>query len=121
MGYRSEVVLTVKKECFDKHKEDIKEIVSFCDDLIYIKEHDIYLIKWDHIKWYDSYPEVQAVEKFRQTYPEDTSFTRIGEEIGDIESSFNGYEYDIYVTRSIAIPSGDEVDKDELFKKEETV
>jgi len=119
MGYRSEVVLTVKKECFDKHKEDIKEAVSFSDDLIYVKEYDIYVIKWDHIKWYDAYPEIQAVEKFRQTYPEDTSFTRIGEEVEDIELTYNVYEYNIYVVRSIEIPSGEEVDKDELFKKEE--
>ena len=74
MGYRSQVVLAVDEKiapafmamlaketeahnlCF----RDAEEVITS-----YVEDGS-FLFRWDHIKWYDSYPEVQAVEAFMQ-------------------------------------------------------
>ena len=73
MGYRSEVVLYVGPEvmpqfmvtmskcqaaramCFAEHEEMIKD---------YRDEKGSMLFKWGWMKWYDSFPEVHAIEDF---------------------------------------------------------
>ena len=74
MGYRSQVVLAVDEkiapafmamlaketEAHDLCFRDADEVItSYAED-------GSFLFRWDHIKWYDSYPEVQAVEAFMQ-------------------------------------------------------
>ena len=74
MGYRSQVVLAVDEkiapafmamlaketEAHDLCFRDADEVItSYAED-------GSFLFRWDHIKWYDSYPEIQAVEAFMQ-------------------------------------------------------
>ena len=125
MGYRSEVVLVVGKEvmpqfmvtmakspdarslCFaeaDQRHEDYEEKGSM-------------LFAWAHIKWYDSYEEIRAIEDFldwcdsedvpsqdakgeRVDGDECYRFVRIGEEVEDIEERGSGF-WDVGVRRSI--------------------
>ena len=70
-----------------------------------------WLMVWDSIKWYESYEDIQALERFIQEAtsdeyefevdgkPEASSdhirFVRVGEESGDIEMSGDGF-WDIY-------------------------
>ncbi len=121
MGYRSEVILAVGPEvmpqfmvtmakspearqmCFGDHTEMIKDYQGIKGS---------FLFRWDHIKWYDGYEEVQAIEDFLN-WAEDKleidgkeidgdehfRFVRIGEEYDDIET--RGYGFDIHPVRSI--------------------
>ena len=123
MGYRSEVVLVVGKEvmpqfmvtmakcrgaramCWDGTTERVKD---------YAEEGSIFF-RWDHVKWYDSYEEVQAIEDFMDWCEcEDIDvdgdshaaidffrFVRVGEDVEDVEQRGMGF-WDVGVARSIA-------------------
>jgi len=131
MGYRSEVVLYVGPEvmpqfmvtmakcpatramCFADHERMVK---------VYQSEKVSFLFKWGWLKWYDSYPEVQAIMDFMDwcdgedlptgkkdaegkeitTYAaEFYRFIRIGEEMDDNEQRGDAMWGDICVSRSI--------------------
>jgi len=74
MGYRSQVVLAVDEKIAPAFmamlaKETEAHDLCFRDsDEVITKyaEDGSFLFRWDHIKWYDSYPEIQAVEAFMQ-------------------------------------------------------
>ena len=121
MGYRSEVILAVGPEvmpqfmvtmakspkarelCWADHDEIVKD---YCD----IK--GAFLFRWDHIKWYDSYEEIQAIIDFidwceneiievegkEVDASEYYRFVRIGEEMDDNE--VQGWGFDIHIERS---------------------
>ena len=71
MGYRSEVVLAVSKKMVPHfltvlaEHESVRRLVHDCDtfDKDYLNEGAM-LMHWDHIKWYDSYPEIAALREF---------------------------------------------------------
>tara|TARA_Y100000310_G_C20387771_1_gene671284 strand:+ start:276 stop:665 length:390 start_codon:yes stop_codon:yes gene_type:complete len=71
MGYRSEVVLAVSKKMVPHfltvlaQHESVRRLVHNCDTFNedYLEEGGM-LMHWSHVKWYDSYPEVAAIEKF---------------------------------------------------------
>jgi len=131
MGYRSEVVLYVGPEvmpqfmvtmakcqaarelCFGDADEHIKD---------YRDEKGSMLFKWGWLKWYDSFPCVQAIEDFMdwcegEDIPmgeKDTEgkeitrhgeeffkFIRIGEEMDDNEQRGDAMWGDICINRSI--------------------
>ena len=131
MGYRSEVVLYVGPEvmpqfmvtmakcqatramCFADHERMVKD---------YGGEKGSFLFSWGHIKWYDSYPEVQALGDFMDWCDEEKiptgekddegtdktqhaaefyRFIRIGEEMDDNESRGDAMWGDIGISRSI--------------------
>ena len=121
MGYRSEVILAVgpevmpqfmvtmakspeaRKLCWSEHSEMIKD---YCDT------KGAFLFRWDHIKWYDSFEEIQAIQDFIDWCETETvevdgkemdasefyRFVRIGEEMDDNEVS--GWGFDIHIERS---------------------
>lgn len=121
MGYRSEVILAVgpevmpqfmvtmakspeaRKLCWSEHSEMIKD---YCD----IK--GAFLFRWDHIKWYDSFEEVSAIQDFIQWCENEIievddkgvdasefyRFVRIGEETDDNE--VHGWGFDIHIERT---------------------
>ena len=123
MGYRSEVILAVgpevmpqfmvtmakspeaRKLCWSDHDEMIKD---------YGGVKGAFLFRWDHIKWYESFEEVQALIDFIEwcecedvaVEPEGKMvqaaeyyrFVRIGEETDDNEVS--GWGFDIHIERS---------------------
>ena len=75
-----------------------------------------WLIRWDSIKWYESYEDIQTIEKFVQEAASDEyefevdgkaqsscehiKFVRVGEESDDIEMQGEGF-WDIYTNTSI--------------------
>ena len=125
MGYRSEVVLVVSKDvmpqfmvtmakspqaramCFAEHDEMVKD---------YGDDKGAFLFRWGHIKWYDSYEGIAAIEKFiyeatsdeyefeadgvKQNSSEYIKFVRVGEDTQDVEVHGEGF-WDIYVSRHI--------------------
>ena len=133
MGYRSEVVLIVGREVMPQFMVTLAksaEARALCfdeadrqDDY---EEKGNMLFAWDHIKWYDSYEGVAAIQDFLdwcdseqvpvsdEQKAQDKSptpvthvdgdecykFVRIGEEIDDTEERGSGF-WDVYVSRTI--------------------
>ena len=131
MGYRSEVVLYVGPEvmpqfmvtmakcqaaramCFGDHEQMIKDYQGTKGSMLF---------KWDWMKWYDSFPEVQALIDFmdwcegediptgekdaegndKTTYAgEFFKFIRLGEEMDDSAQRGDAFWGDICINRSI--------------------
>jgi len=124
MGYRSEVVLAISKHLtpfltLACSQSAAAQTLVFKDadhfDRNYEDEKS-WLIRWDSIKWYESYEDIQTLERFiqeatsdeyefevdgkKQSSSEHIKFVRVGEESGDIETSGDGF-WDIYTTTSI--------------------
>ena len=71
-----------------------------------------FLFRWDHVKWYDSFEEVEAIQDFMQWCADEQievdgeqvnadeyfRFVRIGEEMDDNE--VQGWGFDIHIERS---------------------
>ena len=121
MGYRSEVILAIgpevmpqfmvtmakspeaRKLCWSEHTEMIKDYAGI---------KGAFLFRWDHIKWYDSFEEIQAIaefldwcesERFEHEGKEVDAcdfyrFVRIGEEMDDNETQ--GWGFDIHIERT---------------------
>ena len=121
MGYRSEVILAVgpevmpqfmitmakspeaRKLCWSDHSEMIKDYAGI---------KGAFLFRWDHIKWYDSYEEIQAIQDFINWCESESiehegkeidacdfyRFVRIGEETDDNE--VHGWGFDIHIERT---------------------
>ena len=121
MGYRSEVtaVFYVHKI----HEHDWPTLKLFVDEN-FPKElegslreeksstHHGYIFHESDVKWYDSYPEVAAFQRFVSNYLEIADgendlgwayeFVRIGEDSNDIEeTSSDGADYVLRVVRNI--------------------
>jgi len=63
------------------------------------------LFMWGHIKWYDSFEEVQAIEDFLdwaegEDHHEKFKFLRIGEELDDNDQRGWGFD-DVFVSRTV--------------------
>jgi hypothetical protein len=125
MGYRSEVVLAISKHLtpfltLATAQNAAAQTLVFKDADHFDRDYGgdkSWLIRWDHIKWYESYEDIQTLEKFIQEAtsdeyefevdgkPEASSdhirFVRVGEESGDIEMSGDGF-WDIYPTTHIS-------------------
>ena len=130
MGYRSQVVLALDAKIvpafmamFAKNEEAQKLCTQYADtlDTDYQGEGN-WLMAWDGIKWYDSYPDVGPVVKFIEALNRDDlseygmknledsdgdgcegyfRFCRIGEDYEDIESYGWAFD-DIVVQRAIS-------------------
>ena len=121
MGYRSEVILAVGPEVMPqfmvtmaKSPEARKLCWGDTDNLIedYSSIKGAFLFRWDHIKWYDSYEAIQAIQDFiewcnsedievdgkMQQAAEYFRFVRIGEEMDD--NDVEGWGFDIHIERS---------------------
>jgi hypothetical protein len=125
MGYRSQVVLAISKELIpflmlatSKNKE--AEALVFRSADIFDRDYGgdkSWLLHWDHIKWYESYPDVDAIEQFvteaecdeykitdddgNEVYSSDlVRFVRVGEDNDDITVRGNGF-WDIHPVTSI--------------------
>ena len=121
MGYRSEVILAVGPEVMPqfmvtmaKSPEARRMCFSEADTMIkdYCDIKGAFLFRWDHIKWYDTFEEVAAIEDFiewcrsekievdgeKVNADEYYRFVRIGEEMDDNE--VEGWGFDIHIERS---------------------
>lgn len=100
MGYRSDVRIVISKKGYKKmlkymeefakrkdlDKDDIIDLLN-CTDISFENKYQRYF-GWDGIKWYDGFPDVDAITE-ALSYIENEGysykFTRIGEELTDIE------------------------------------
>jgi hypothetical protein len=124
MGYRSQVVLAISKEltpffmmklaqCKEAEELVFKHADTFDRDYGGDKS---WLLTWDHIKWYESYEDIQLLESFieeacgdeyefeidgkEQSSAEHIKFVRVGEDHADIEHQGDGF-WDIYTNTHI--------------------
>jgi hypothetical protein len=125
MGYRSEVVLAISKHLtpfltLACSQSAAAQTLVFKDADHFDRDYSgdkSWLIRWDAIKWYESYEDIQTLEKFiqeatsdeyefeddegnAQASSEHIRFVRVGEESGDIEMSGDGF-WDIYPSTHI--------------------
>jgi hypothetical protein len=124
MGYRSQVVLAISKHLIpflmlkvSQNKEAEALVFNHADEFDRDYQGDkSWLIRFDAIKWYESYEDIQTIEKFideacNDEYefeidgkPEGSSehirFVKVGEESDDIELRGDGF-WDIYPSTSI--------------------
>jgi hypothetical protein len=125
MGYRSHVVLAISKHLtpffmmkLSQNKEAEELVFKHADEFDRDYQGDkSWLIRFDSIKWYDSYDDIITLENFiqeassdeyefeiegvEQSSCEHIKFVRVGEESTDIESSGDGF-WDIYPHTSIS-------------------
>tara|TARA_R110002020_G_scaffold53430_2_gene149522 strand:- start:3486 stop:3866 length:381 start_codon:yes stop_codon:yes gene_type:complete len=124
MGYRSNVVLAISKHLTPfltlataQNAEAQALVFKHADqfDRDYGGDKS-WLFVWDSIKWYESYEDIQALEKFIQEATSDEysfevdgqtqnscehiRFVRVGEDHNDVEMSGEGF-WDIYPTTHI--------------------
>ena len=102
MGYCSDIRIVMKKKDYPKFSKYVEDYIAEKQaqynlmERIDVKEEGtqaIY-IGWNYLKWYEGYPEVQAVhEALNKFRDEGLSFTfaRIGEDYDDYEEDSNDY------------------------------
>lgn len=104
MGYRSQVALGLCKEA-DQLLKANAEMIPELAELIKDSESDAperYF--WSSIKWYDSYKEIDAMNRFLEfleCHDYQFGFIRLGEQEDDIERMGYPSEYDMWVNRCI--------------------
>ena len=79
-----------------------------CDNGIKTDDNGHMIFQIDTIKWYHSYPDVQAVEDWMYNQESEDkedffSFNRLGEEYGDHESRGNSEAYDVYPSQTLEV------------------
>ena len=124
MGYRSHVVLAISKHLtpffmmkLSQNKEAEELVFKHADEFDRDYQGDkSWLMVWDGIKWYESYEDIQTLEKFieeacsdeyefevdgkAEASSEHIRFVRVGEEHEDIEFRGDGF-WDIYPQTTI--------------------
>lgn len=86
MGYRSEVILTMKDEKFAELVKSMDDRVAanFFEGTEPKKRENWTLVHFSDVKWYDNFPEVKAVEDFVSTLDEeDYAYHILGEDNDD--------------------------------------
>tara|TARA_B100000519_G_C14217882_1_gene425965 strand:+ start:697 stop:1050 length:354 start_codon:yes stop_codon:yes gene_type:complete len=117
MGYRSEVAIALTSDAARKllvlqdFCPELKQLINDADDTLHFDKESInqgYDIKlyWNHIKWYDSYTEIQQMEAFLYNILSDDCeylLLRVGEDTEDMETQGHYWESDMYIQRSISL------------------
>ena len=116
MGYRSQVTLALRPKAaalFSTLRARGGELPSLLDDADKGNHNDgDESYSWDHIKWYDTFEEVEAIQDFIQWCEDEQievdgkqvnadeyyRFVRIGEEMDDNE--VQGWGFDIHIERT---------------------
>jgi len=121
MGYRSEVVLAVSKDLMPHFlgvfakTPDTRAMVFKHHDYMN-EDHDdkgTFVVSWSNIKWYEGYPEIDAITNFIDDCEGDAidgieepwdhfRFLRLGEETEDMVEKGHLNEWDICFNRSIS-------------------
>ena len=115
MGYRSQVALAVAPELagaflslFAKNKE-VEDLCRNADTFTsgYEEEGD-YFMYWSWLKWYDSFPEIDAPKgktpngsEYDCNWDDYIRFVRIGEDTDDVDIK-GMYAPDINISRDIS-------------------
>ena len=123
MGYRSQVVLAVSKELMPHFLIDMakspkaRELVFGDNDELDqdYQDEGHFFVRWDSVKWYDTYDDVTAIQNFVDAAGSDDfelsdgegdssenfRFVRIGEDSSDVDCNGYGFEH-IYPYTSIS-------------------
>lgn len=104
MGYRSNLIIAVKKEILAQDLID-----PLIPAVLKNQEHNDHngVRYWviEQWKWYGSYPEIQQIEAFFEKLPvEQFGAVRIGEELNDVQTWGDPWEMGIEVLQSISCP-----------------
>ena len=113
MGYRRDVGFActpMVKQVIEQMCEwdlDLKELFQCASDCSSLRNDDGRWF-WEHVKWYEDYPDIQIMENLMAALDSSALYDlygmiRIGEEQDDIETKGTPYEFDMYVNRSIDI------------------
>ena len=122
MGYRSDVVLAIGKELTPflllatSRCKQAEELVFKHHDLFDRDYYEGWLLRWESIKWYEGYEDIDAIQKFvdeacadeykieedgkERNSSEYIKFVRLGEDSRDVQMQGEGF-WDIYVSRHI--------------------
>ena len=123
MGYRSQVVLAVSKELMP-HFLSVMAKVPEARELVFGHNDELdqdyqdeghFFVRWDSVKWYDTYDDVTAIQNFVDAAGSDDfelsdgegdssenfRFVRIGEDSSDVDCNGYGFEH-IYPYTSIS-------------------
>jgi len=126
MGYRSEVALAISEDIMP-HFLNVLAKEPELRTLIY-KHHDhldqdyndegTLLVVWHSLKWYDTYPEIDALNSFieaceadmlegfdagKGNYQEEhVRFIRLGEDADDVVEKGTLHDWDIAMSRSLS-------------------
>ena len=106
MGYRSNVVIAVKRKVLAEDLIDpripgvIKELPQKTSE-----QYDAIFFFVEDWKWYSSYPDIQAIEEwFSEMNEEDFGAIRIGEDDNDVQSWGTPWTFEMNVHREICTP-----------------
>ncbi len=101
MGYRSEVYLRIAEPLVEV-VDAARKLDDTLDKMLSEAQDGKTDFHWEGYKWYDTYPEVQAVESLLEMLQDDDyGFIRLGEEEGDIEQKGYPSDYDMYTNTSV--------------------
>lgn len=104
MGYRSSVYLRFAKPVIEV-VDAARKLDDKLDEMLKEGNNDELSqtdFAWEWTKWYDTYPEVQAVESLlNMLQDDDYGFIMLGEEDGDIEKKGCPGEYDMYISTAV--------------------
>lgn len=86
MGYRSDVAICVTNEDYQKlcEKMQANGVFEFLHRAKLYEKGKYIILKWDWVKWYEDYPEIQTIESFLESC-EEARLVLIGEDYSDIE------------------------------------
>ena len=112
MGYRSDVRIIVSKDGLNELRRVVrKETMKYAtpdDDynllnsakFMYHFDNSQVMICWNYLKWYEGYKDVDAIMEGLNHLTEvgfSWRFSRIGEDLDDIEERYNDGKDDIYL------------------------
>lgn len=107
MGYYSLVGIKCELRAYERFEKVFKDYPTITPDEISKSGH-LYNLKWNSIKWYNGYEDIDAVENVMDWLDEHDekvgygySFIRLGEEYSDIEERENSTDMDLYFIRDL--------------------
>ena len=118
MGYRSDVgfacdpIIKQMIETLAEWDSEFKELLDYGEDLATYNGFDQGRWRWESVKWYDTYPDVQILEnimtmcdnvEMNNLAYDSYGFIRLGEEHDDNEMRGDTCSFDLYINRSIEI------------------
>ena len=116
MGYRSDVVIVTKIENKELVKllqedEEAAEEQYFFSMKDYNGKHmECFFTRYEYVKWYETYPQVDKIEAAMRKIEdvESFGFMRVGEDYNDVEIIGLPYDFNIQLSRTIDINYGDD-------------
>ena len=110
MGYRNEVAIKCETKAYERFKVVLADN-NFKPDKVLFDDGD-YIIYFDWVKWYEDYPEVNAIYDVMNQLDDEHDghddlsykFLRLGEDDADKEERTNDYDIELWPIRKIDLP-----------------